>query len=369
MKPEMTGRERILAALRRQPVDRIPWVPLLVPYTIAGFPKGAPHRVAEAQRAVECDIWTQAIADRIGLWMPKPGKKIKTIKYFTDGDIVTGYETPEGTITERQRSGIGGSLNAPVEYLLKTPADLRVYKYVLENSFLFVADYTAHYEWEEKTVGDDGVITDVSIGLSPLQAMLNLLAGVENTYDMQSEEPDLFDEVLDIMHRNNLHQVKETAKRSRAEIFISSDNTGWTTTSPTGFGKYCQEQLSEYADILHEYGKLHVIHMCGKLSYLAERIAACRFDAVADIAPAPTGDMELWEAAGAFPNMAVKGGIGCDTFISSDPDDCYRKAAEILEKTRARPGVLLGSGDSVPNGTSMENLKAVSRAVREVGIC
>ena len=369
MKSEMTGKERILAALRRQPVDRVPWVPLLVPYTIAGFPKDAPHRVAEAQRAVGCDIWTQAIVDRIGLWLPKSGKKIKSIRYFIDGDIVTGYETPEGTITERQRSGIGGSLNAPVDYLLKTPADLRAYRYVLENSFLFVADYSDHYEWEKKIVGDDGVITDVSIGLSPLQMFINMLAGVENTYTIQSEEPELFDEVLDIMHTNNKHQIRETAKRSVAEIFISSDNTSWTTTSPDGFCKYCVEQLSEYSDILHEYGKLHVVHMCGKLSYLAEKIAACRFDAVADIAPAPTGDMELWEAADAFSNMAVKGGIGCDTLVSNNPSDCYNKATEILEKTRGRSGILLGSGDSVPNGTSMENLKAVSKAVQEVGAC
>ena len=85
MKSEMTGKERILAALRRQPVDRVPWVPLLVPYTIAGFPKDTPHRVAEAQRAVGCDIWTQSVADRIGLWMPKGKSKIKQ-KYIVGYD-------------------------------------------------------------------------------------------------------------------------------------------------------------------------------------------------------------------------------------------------------------------------------------------
>jgi len=365
MKSEMTGKERILAALRREPVDRVPWVPLLVPYTIAGFPKDAPHRVADAQRAVGCDIWTQAVADRIGLWFPKPKSKIKRVLYFEDGDVISGYETPEGTITERQRSGIGGSMNAPVEYLLKTPQDLRVYRYVLENSFLFIADYNDHYAWEDAIVGEDGVITDVTIGMSPHQMFINMLAGVEHTYDMQSEAPELFDEVMEIMHQQNLTQIRETVKNSKADIFINSDNTSWTVMSPSVYEKYCARQLSEYSDILHEYGKLHVIHMCGKLCYLAEKIAACRFDAVADIAPAPTGDTELWEAAEAYPNMAVKGGIGCDTFISDNPRDCYEKAREILEKTRGRPGILLGSGDSVPNGTSMENLRAVTKAVEE----
>ena len=369
MKSEMTGKERILAALRRQPVDRIPWVPLIVPYTIAGFPKETPHRVAEAQRAVGCDIWTQAVVDRIGLWLPKSKSKINKILYFTEGDVVSGYETPEGTITERQRSGVGGSLNAPVEYLLKTTQDLRAYRYVLENSFLFIADYTDHYAWEDAIVGDDGVITDVSIGMSPHQMFINMLAGVEHTYDMQADEPELFDEVMDLMHMQYKLQIKETVKRSKADVFISSENTSWTTLSPKIYEKYCAGQLSEYADILHEYGKLHVIHMCGKLSCMTGQIAGCRFDAVADLAPAPTGDMELWEAAEAFPGLAVKGGIGCDTFIAKDPRVCYDKAIEVIEKTRGRPGVLLGSGDSVPNGTSLENLRAITKAVEEVGYC
>jgi len=367
MKPEMTGKERILAALRRQPVDRVPWVPLLVPYTIAGFPKDAPHRVPEAQRAVGCDIWTQTVVDRIGLWFPDAKSKINRIQYFEDGDVISGYETPEGTITERQRSGIGGSMNAPVEYMIKSTKDLRAYKYVLENSYLFIADYREHYAWEEKAVGQDGVITDVTIGMSPHQMFINMLAGVEHTYDMQADDQELFDEVMEIMHQQNLLQIKETVRRSKADIFINSDNTSWTTMSPKIYEKYCARQLSEYADLLHEYGKLHVIHMCGKLSYLTEKIAPCRFDCVADIAPGPTGDMELWEAAEALPDLAVKGGIGCDTFISPDPRDCYEKAREILERTRGRLGLLLGSGDSVPNGTSLENLRAVTKAVEEFG--
>ena len=369
MNREMTGKERILAALRRQPVDRVPWVPLLVPYTIAGFPKDAPHRVVDAQRAVGCDIWTQALVDRVGLWLPKSGSKIKTIRYFVDGDIVTGYETPEGAITERNRSGVGGSINVPVEFLIKTPQDLRAYRYVLEHTFLFIADLSHHYEWEEEAVGEDGVITDVGIGMTPHQMFINLMAGPENTYYLQADEPDLFDEVMDMMHGQYKIQIRETAKRSKADIFVSSENTSWTTMSPEGYGKYCAGQLSEYADILHEYGKLHVIHMCGKLSHMCEKIAPCRFDAVADLAPAPTGDMELWEIASALPGHAVKGGIGCDTLLADDPEVCYGKAMEILEKTRGRPGVLLGSGDSVPNGASMENLRAVTKAVEEAGRC
>ena len=369
MKQEMTGKERILAALRRQPVDRIPWAPLLVPYTIAGFPKHAPHRVAEAMRAVGCDIWTQALIDRVGIWMPKPKSGVEAIKYFAEGDLVTGYKTPEGTITQREASGCFGSMTIPVDYMITTPQDLRIYRSVLENSFLYTADISDHYDWEASCVGQDGVITDVGIGLTPFQTFVEFLAGVENTYYLLADEPVLFNEVMDLMHQQRLLQIKETAKRSKAEVFVNSENTSWTTMSPAIYKKYCASQLDDYADILHAYGKLHVVHMCGKLSCLSPLIAPGRFDAVVDIAPPPAGDTELWEAALWSPDLAVKGGIGCDVFLSSDPRVCYDKACEIIEKTRGQLGVLLGSGDSIPHGTSMENLRAISKAVEEVGAC
>jgi len=365
----MTGKERILAALKRQPVDRVPWAPLLVPYTIAGFPKEAPHRVAEAMREVGCDIWTQAIADRYGAWLLKSNSKITPINYFENGDIITGYDTPEGIITERQRSGAHGSMNAPVKHMIETPQDLKAYRYVLANGFLFVADLTDHYKWEEAVVKEDGVITDVGIGLSPFKMFIEFLAGVENTYYLLADEPELFNEVMELMHKQRLKQVKETAKRSIAHIFVSSENTSSSTMSPDLYKNYCAQQLSEYSDILHQYGKLHALHMCGKLSLLSQEIAPGRYDAIIDIAPAPTGDMELWEAVEKFPNKAVKGGIGCDTFIAQDPQACYHKALEVLEKTKGKPGVLLGSGDSVPNGTTMEHLRAVTKAVKEAGTC
>jgi len=171
------------------------------------------------------------------------------------------------------------------------------------------------------------------------------------------------------MHRQRLLQIKETARRSKAEVFVNSENTSWTTMSPAIYEKYCARQLDEYADVLHAYGKLHVVHMCGKLSCLSSVIAPGRFDAVVDIAPPPAGDVELWEAALWSDRLAVKGGIGTETFLASDPQVCYDKACEIIEKTRGQLGVLLGSGDSIPNGTSMDNLRAISRAVREVGSC
>ncbi len=361
----MTGRERILAALRRQPVDRVPWAPLLVPYTIAGFPDDFPHHVADAQRAVGCDIWTQAVGDRFGISFPMG--EVKTFSYFEKGDLISGYETPVGRIFERHRSGVGSSLNAPVKPLLETVEDLKVYLYVLENSMNFVVDFTNHAEWEAGRIRDDGIAADAGIGMTPFKTFIELLAGVENTVYFMVDEPELFDEVMTKMHEQRLDILRQVASQSAADVFVNSENTSWTTMSPANYDRYCKQQLDDYTNVLHEYGKIHCVHMCGKLKFLADGIAQNHFDAVIDIAPPQTGDTELWEACELFPNMAVKGGIGCETFIDPDPKVCYRRACEVLERVKHRPGVLLGSGDSMPNGTTIGNLVAIRRAVDDCG--
>ncbi len=52
----MTSRERILAALNREPVDRIPFVPLLDYYTLRDMPSEIPSEVIGAARALGCDL-------------------------------------------------------------------------------------------------------------------------------------------------------------------------------------------------------------------------------------------------------------------------------------------------------------------------
>lgn len=363
----MTGRERILSALRGEEVDRIPWVPLIVPYTIAGLSQSVPHMVVETLDYFGCDIFPRGSGDIFAVQLPKSDSRITPFLKYVDGDQVTGYITPEGTIAARWRSIGYGAMTGPVEYLIKTIDDLKAYRYFLQNMVYYYADLSDHFEFEQSIVGDKGVLCDAGIGFTPIQYFLEMLCGVENTYYLMSDAPELFDEVMDMMHQNNKAMLAHIARNSKAEVFSHQENTSSTTMSPAIFERYCLSQLNEYSKIFHNEGKLHVIHMCGKLKKLSHLIAKCECDAITDIAPAPAGDTELWEAKALFGGKLVTGGIGTDTFINSTPEQCYESGAEILKKLKGSRGISLGSGDSVPYGTSAENLFAFRQAVLDFG--
>ena len=358
----MSGRERILAALKMQEVDRVPCVPLIVPYTAAQFPEDAPYYLPDIMKAAGHEVWTQIVSDYNAMWVPTPDSGVRQSRSFKNGDLTITYETPVGTICEILRSGINSSMNPHVKHMICSVEDLKVFKYILEHSVMYGYSTKPIDDFNRTNTGDAGILANI-IPLSPLQDFLNYKAGVDNTYYIEDEDPDLFTEVMELYHQQNLQVVRKVAEESDAEVFVQAENISSTIMSPSHYEKYVLDYDNEYADILHEHGKIHVVHMCGKLQAMFPQIAQGKFDCVSDIAPEPTGNTELWEAAGALPNHAVKGGIGVGPFTSPDPHACYLKAMEILEKTRGRRGVLLGSADSVPCGTTMEHLKEIRCAV------
>lgn len=358
----MSGKERIMAALRKQEVDRLPCVPLVVSYSAGDFAEDQPHYIWDIMRAAGLDIWHQFMGDKLGFLYQLPDSGIKYFTKFKNGERITGYETPVGTIYERVHSGIKGSLAPQSKHMLETPEDLKVFYYVREHSIPLTLDVSENYQWESSKIGDDGIIANFALDMTPFKNFIELLAGVENTYYLMDDEPELFDAVMDLMHEQNKQLLRNALEGSACEVFGASENISWTTMSPAYYEKYILNQLNDYADIIHEYGKINIVHMCGKLKLLSDQIKLGHFDGVGDISPGPTGDTELWEAAQLWPDMVVKGGVECMELTAENPKVCYDKAMKIQELTKGRPGVLLGSGDSVPCGTTIEHLRAIRQA-------
>lgn len=366
MKESMTGRERIMAALRKEPVDRLPWIPNIVPYTVDSFPESMPHYAPDVIEYVGGDVMARfgkAIEVIPGL---KEGTWVIPVSEYKDGDRISGYQTPVGTITRRDRSIGLGSMPGPVKFLLETVEDLKIFKYIMESVVYQIKPIYEQYFFENKAIGDRGVLT-ISAEFSPLQLLIEQLAGVEYTFYLLADAPDLFDEVMNMLHELNKTKIKALAE-SPAEVFIHYENTSSTVLSPRIYQKYCLPYLEEYTGIIHSYGKIHLIHACGKLEAFADLFRSEKYDGIVEITPPPVGDVELWEAKELFgDDKVVSGGIDCLTFTSGAPEQCYERAAEIIGKVKHYRGVLLGSGDSMPNGTTVENLQAVSRAVADLG--
>lgn len=141
------------------------------------------------------------------------------------------------------------------------------------------SDYEPDYETflaEDRLIGDDGLATP-SGPLTPLQQLLQHDMRIETTVYSLADEPEVMEELFDVMHRLNLKAYRIIAE-SPAEVSFTYEDTSTTVINRSMYQNYCAPQLDEYTDILHSGGKVSIVHMCGKLKASPRRSGAGKMD-------------------------------------------------------------------------------------------
>ncbi len=377
----MRSRERILAVLRGEAVDRLPWVPLLDGYYMTAQPPGTD--VLEAYREVGADVMERAVwTYGWNLSLPRDPDDLQrfeageAVRFVDEGVAVSvclrdepkgrmltrTYEIPGRTLTERALyTEQSPYIPFPVEMLVKDSEDLDAYRYIVERRRFF-PNYEA-FAREDERVGDAGIATDAGQP-TPIQDLLQHVIGIEPFYTtFYTDHLAQLESVMRTMHRKNL-EAYEVMAESPAEVVIDYENTSTSYISPAIYAKYVSPCINDYADVLHERGKAYLTHRCGLLKGLLDLIRAEHDDGIVDISPAPTGDTSLWEAKRAWPDKVVIGGID-PTFLTSWHVARLRAyVEEIHRQVRGCTGIMIGSGDAVPKDAVIENLKAVGDVVR-----
>jgi len=174
------------------------------------------------------------------------------------------------------------------------------------------------------------------------------------------------EDILEKLHAS-LKRYVEVLAASPAQVVIQYENTSTTLLSPTIFRRYCLPYLNDYADILKAAGKIYLIHMCGTLRALTDDIGQGHFNGICDVAPPPTGDLPLDEAAVKLPEKAVVGGIDPNTFICQDAESVKAQVSNLIKRIKPFRGVLLGSADVTPRGTPVKNFRLIRGLVDTLG--
>ncbi len=383
---EMSPRERILAALRGQPVDRIPFVPLIDTYSLLEMPdevqramqsganEGYWQGILAAVREIGCDIMLRHVyvtksaggAPHLnGFGQFKP--PVYTSSRMEGSTLIETLETSVGTLSGSWGfTEVHGWIPHPIRHLVNNLDELKIFAYAVEHLAREKPepDFENFYK-AEQALGQAGLATTSFLN-TPLMDLIETCWGLENTYYLLHDYPREVEAVLDGLHEVQRKTVEGIAE-SPASVVIEYENTSSTLLSPTIFRRYCLPILNEYADIFKSAGKIFLVHMCGKLKAFQSDLASAHFDGIADISPLPTGNFTLDEAAAALPGKIVIGGIDATTFIEPDVEQTRAKIAALLEKIKPYRGVLLGSADTVPRGTPLETLRMIQHLVSTVG--
>lgn len=380
----MTGRQRIMAALASEPVDRIPFVPLIGPYSLMdmgldlkeGGSMGPfdPLRMLEANRILGTDPMIRHVpvvaSDAKTIHLEMLGTftaPVEARSSFEDGALVETISSPKGSLSARwgftDRMGVIPHLT---KFLVNSDEEMRIFHHAVDH--LDTAPLAANpepFQETEAAVGNDGIAT-ASISNTPLMYLIEMAWGLENTYYLLNDHRQEAEEILAKLHASQKRFVEALAS-SPADVIIQYENTSSTLLSPEVFRRYCLPVINVYADILQSAGKTYLMHMCGKLRSFTDDFNDGRFAGIVDIAPDPTGDLPLDMAAEQLPGKVVIGGIDATTFINPNPDVVEETIAVLIRRIRPFKGVMLGSGDVTPRGVVLENFALIRRLVDSIG--
>lgn len=367
--PELSGRERLLLSLQKKPVDRVAFAPLIEGYFTSGLP--APKPDYQVCKECGCEILARHVpvlsSDIPGLFAwsvitdanPEVGFEIKAV----DGEILVEYKLRGHRLRQRLKFNKESPYIPWVtEFLVKNSEDLKVFAEIYSRAKVLhepktFLDYDA-------LCAEQGMAT-ASAPASPLQVLVNIYAGLENTVFLLADARNEFEEFNQIMHEKNLEVCRVIAE-SPAKVVISYENTSSSTTGPRYFQKYEAPCINDYTGIFKAAGKIHLIHMCGKLKNMP--LSMLDADGFVDISPPPPGNITPAEARKAWPGKVLLGGIDPISYLKGDQGQLEALVRQILESmAEDRLGFILGSADATPKGTTLETLSFISRMVRELG--
>lgn len=378
----LTGRNRILKVLEGGIPDRLPFAPMILEYFINTLPFDMKSLdPVDVCRKLGVDIIERWVTSFYGFYfsvfwencfdinlLRKELIKLN-IKYEIirkDGYIFESFETPFGTLTQvLYKNKIAGStLGFHKEMLIKSITDLRAYQYLWEAKF----PYPIYAKTKErlKYVGEDGVVM-VTVPCTPILHLISYDLGIEKFSYFFKDYPNKMEKLMNIMSEKFIEACK-IAVSSPARIGIIPENSGTLLVSPMQFEKYCEPILSEYGRIYLEHNKFLLLHACGHLRLLLEKIAKINgLSGVESLTTPPTGDVQLCYARTVLKNKTIIGGLDPVTFLRSTPLEIEKIVKEIIEQVKPGAHFILMPSDSTPPGVPIENFEAVKNTIYKYG--
>lgn len=281
---------------------------------------------------------------------PNTGKGlVRTITHTPAGDLEEVRE-PAGFTSWRQKLPFGG------------PADYDKLIALAEDT-MYEVDF-AQVENARAWLGDD-VFLRGGMGYCPLQAIIYNYLGVETFCIEWAERRD---EVL------RLHQA--LTERNRRLYQVLADGPHWLVQyggniSPEIIGRerfrdYVLPAYNELAEMLHERGKLLLVHLDGNCGPLKDMIGESGIDVVEAFTPSPDTDMTLAQAREAWPEKVLWTNFPSSVHLSDD-QTVYETTCRLIEEDGGARKLLIGITEDVPEHRWQGSFQAINRACREHG--
>ena len=351
----MTSQERWLATLQRQPIDRIPFWPK-IGAAYAAYQQEPFH----SMQSTAIHRWVSSDQHAWGPSCVKTVREKTNIEQTVKGNLRTRlYHTPAGTLTYVEGYDPISRSWHPLRFPVKSAQDVEALSLIYaDERYEFDTDQYKQATALIHQVGESG-ITVTSLGISPLMDWIQHLAGVENGHLLLLDKRAQVESLFDVMHDAMCRRLQIIADRAPYQVIYSVENTSTTLISPQMFRRYSHAHLTDYGRIIQQAGKLHLLHMCGKLKLLLPDIATLPATGIEAFTSPPVGNTTLLDGRTDCPQMCLIGGTNATLWL--------KPATAIIETIQAhldalphQRGIVVTSAGVMPPACKPETIKRVA---------
>lgn len=388
----MTGKQRIRAAMRHEPVDR---VPVMCQLAIGHYLLNSGAKPAELWFTSEGFVGALiALARRYGFdgillnllgrdpgWMryvsridaaPDGGQTV----YFTNGEHARcpaddnvqhihrgGYRRP--TIEEVDPSRLYyddphdmAGLKYPFFFGFESPPVDRVRCW---------PDYLFRSINLTKSSAGEELSVHVEI-FSPFTQLMELL-GYQDALMCLIDQPEKCEAILGAYTEGTANLGQKMAERGADAVLISSAFAGGGFISPRQYDRFVLPYEAEVVRRVHAAGAPVYTHTCGSIGDRLERMVETGTDGIDTLDPPPLGNVDLAEAKRRVgERVFFKGNIdSVNTLLKKSRSDVKADAIERLKIGSRGGGYILSSACSVSPRVPPENLAVLVEASKEFG--
>ena len=374
----MTGRERIMTALRNKQPDRVPATPdisIMIPCRLIGKPfwdievnenPSLTFAYINAVKYFGIDGWMFNGSLDFEL-KSKITSESKVIRRNKEKWVVrTVYHTPDGDLTQTMVSPRDNPSTMTEKVVRNFKEDFKKVRHFFSG---VVSCDASTYLQQKKEMGENGMIC-VYIGVPGFQNFVSLFDGnLEALTYAYYDYPELFEELVELYEKHELQRL-EMALDAGVESVLTGGSGSITLQSPKLFRDLSLPTLKKVTRLCREAGVLCGVHSCGKERYLVEACAnETDLDYVNPLEIPPMGDCDLAECKEKFGHkLALMGNLHTTSvMLFGSVTDVRRESLKAILAAGKNGGFVLSTGDQCGRDTPFENIFEIVKVAKEFG--
>ena len=348
-----TMRDRILAVIKGEEVDRVPFVQY------------------DNLAAPNTEVWDHVGRSEMGIlrWTCPYRVEYPNCRTYTEETELDGQrgrrtviETPAGSLTEESYLEPTFGTAARRSHYVESPDDYAALLAYFEDAVV-VGDREP-FDRAVEELGDDGLPL-VRVDRTPFQQLWIQWTGISN---LAIHLVDCPDRVLPVIDALGLQQSKvfDVVCNLPLDFVDFPDNITAPVIGEEYFLTYCIPFYNELAERLADKDVPVFVHMDGDLKPLWQAISGSAVAGIDSLSPPPDNDTSVGDAVSLWPGMRIWVNFPSSVHIASE-DRVYKQASEIMDQGGHTGRLQIQISENVPPYAWRTSYPQIVKAIHDFG--